>query len=186
MRDLVQLNSELNKKHKAKKESDWLANGDAADDKEVESELGDGEDEVVTDNGFALAGGNWAENKWTANHYDPDLMFLMAQHHAHKRKMAAKKHHKHAKRPSGHTRVQLKKESDWIANADDADDKEVESEMGDGEDEVVFDSGFALSGGIWADNGYHGARNDQYIPELNFVQTGSETSSKDLFMTQKF
>jgi hypothetical protein len=24
--------------------------------------------------------------------------------------------------------------------------------MGDGEDEVVFDSGFALAGGLWADN----------------------------------
>ena len=46
----------------------------------------------------------------------------------------------------------MKKESDWIANADNADDKEVESEMGDGEDEIVTDSGFALSGGIWANN----------------------------------
>jgi len=45
----------------------------------------------------------------------------------------------------------LKKESDWIANADAADDKEVESEMGDGDDEVVQDSGFALSGGLWKD-----------------------------------
>ena len=42
------------------RESDDVANADAADDKEIESELGDGEDEIVTDNGFALAGGNWA------------------------------------------------------------------------------------------------------------------------------
>lgn len=48
--------------------------------------------------------------------------------------------------------MQLSKESDWIANADAADDKEVESEMGDADDEVVMDSGFALAGGIWADN----------------------------------
>lgn len=48
----------------------------------------------------------------------------------------------------------VKKESDWIANADAADDKELESEQGDAEDEIVNDSGFALAGGIWADNNY--------------------------------
>jgi hypothetical protein len=48
--------------------------------------------------------------------------------------------------------VSLNKESDWVANADAADDAEVESEMGDGEDEIVSDSGFALASGIWADN----------------------------------
>jgi len=54
------------------RESDDIANADAADDKEIESELGDGEDEVVTDNGFALAGGNWAgdENNVKAGQYD--------------------------------------------------------------------------------------------------------------------
>ena len=54
------------------RESDDVANADAADDKEIESELGDGEDEIVTDNGFALAGGNWAgdENNVKAGQYD--------------------------------------------------------------------------------------------------------------------
>jgi hypothetical protein len=37
------------------------------DDLENESELGDAEDEVVTDNGFGLAGGNWANNAHKAN-----------------------------------------------------------------------------------------------------------------------
>lgn len=48
--------------------------------------------------------------------------------------------------------LELKKESDWIANADDADDKEVESELGDEEDEIVSDTGFALSSGNWEAN----------------------------------
>ena len=54
------------------KESDDVANADAADDKEIESELGDGEDEIVTDNGFALAAGNFAgdENNVKAGQYD--------------------------------------------------------------------------------------------------------------------
>merc|ERR1719265_795695 len=125
--------------------------------------MGDGDDEIVTDNGFALAGGNWADNKWTRNHYDPDLMFLMSQYKEHQHK----KHHHH----HHDSLVQLRKESDWIANADAADDKEVESEMGDGEDEVVFDSGFALAGGIWANNAY---KNDQYGGDLLFAQTGSQ------------
>jgi len=145
LNDFVQLGSE-HKIH-AKKESDWISNADGADDKECESELGDGSDEIVTDNGFALAGGNWANNKWTRNHYDPDLAFLMLQHHQHKRHQA--KHHHH---PRNHQNIQLGKESDWIANADAADDKEVESEMGDEEDEIVSDTGFALSSGIWEPN----------------------------------
>ena len=54
------------------RESDDIANADRDDDKEIESELGDGEDEIVTDNGFALAGGNWAgdENNVKAGQYD--------------------------------------------------------------------------------------------------------------------
>jgi len=155
----------MKSKLRVKKESDWISNADAADDKECESEMGDGDDEIVTDNGFALAGGNWADNKWTRNHYDPDLMFLMSQYKEHQHK----KHHHH----HHDSLVQLKKESDWIANADAADDKEVESEMGDGEDEVVFDSGFALSSGIWEPNKYTGASTDQYKAELNFVQLDS-------------
>jgi len=46
----------------------------------------------------------------------------------------------------------LNRESDWLANSDATDDVEVESEMGDGSDEVVSDSGFALASGIWGDN----------------------------------
>lgn len=61
------------------KESDWIANADSDDDKEVESELGDGEDEVVTDNGFALSSGNWDPNNWTANQYDEDLLFIQTK-----------------------------------------------------------------------------------------------------------
>jgi len=52
---------------RSRRESDHLANGDHFDDQEVESELGDAEDEVVTDNGFGLAGGNWANNAHKAN-----------------------------------------------------------------------------------------------------------------------
>jgi hypothetical protein len=145
LNDFVQLNSS----HKVKKESDWISNADAADDKECESELGDGSDEIVTDNGFALAGGNWANNKHKANQYDPDLAFLMLQHHQHKR--SQRKHHHH---PRNHQNIQLGKESDWVANADDADDKELESELGDAEDEIVTDNGFALAGGNWLPNVY--------------------------------
>jgi hypothetical protein len=140
--------------------------------------LGDGSDEIVTDNGFALSSGNWADNKWKANHYDPDLMFLMSQYREAKAHKHHKKHHHH---PGHHSNVQLKKESDWIANADDADDKEVESEMGDGEDEIVSDTGFALASGVWEPNRY---KNDQYGASLNFVQTGAE--NMDHFYTQEF
>ena len=56
-----------------KKESDWIANGDDADDKEVQSELGDPEDPVVMDNGFGLSSGNWANNEWKANLYKGSL-----------------------------------------------------------------------------------------------------------------
>jgi len=72
-------------------------------------------------------------------------MFLMTQHHNHIKKQN-KKHHHH---PSNRQNIQLGKESDWISNADAADDKEVESEMGDGDDEIVSDTGFALASGNW-------------------------------------
>lgn len=160
LNDFVQLNA--THKSRSKKESDWIANADGADDKECESELGDGDDEIVTDNGFSLASGNWADNKWTANHYDPDLMFLMTQHHEHIKKQH-KKHHHH---PHNKQNVQLAKESDWIANADAADDKEVESEMGDGEDEIVSDTGFALASGNWQPNLY---TKNHYDPDLMFL-----------------
>jgi hypothetical protein len=71
----------------------------------------------------------------------------MLQHHQHKRHQA--KHHHH---PRNNQNVQLGRESDWIANADAADDKEVESEMGDEEDEIVSDTGFALASGVWEPN----------------------------------
>lgn len=154
LNDFVQLNANVNHKAKAhaKKESDWISNADAQDDKECESELGDGSDEIVTDNGFALASGNWMDNKWKANHYDPDLMFLMTQHKEFKaHQKHSKKHHHH---PGHRSNVQLGRESDWIANADLADDKELESELGDAEDEVVMDNGFALASGIWTPNQY--------------------------------
>lgn len=177
LRDLVQLDAHTTHKSKAhaKKESDWISNADAQDDKECESELGDGSDEIVTDNGFALSSGNWADNKHTANHYDPDLMFLMQQHHEHKAHQAKHHHHKHPARKSN---VQLKKESDWIANSDSYDDQEVESEMGDGEDEIVSDTGFALASGNWEPNQYR----LHYVPSLNFVQTDAE----DHFYTSEF
>jgi len=147
LNDFVQLDA--THKSRSKKESDWIANADAADDKEVESEMGDEDDEIVSDTGFALASGNWQPNHYTKNHYDPDLMFLMTQHHEHMKKQHKKKHHHH---PHNRQNVQLAKESDWIANADAADDKEVESEMGDGEDEIVSDTGFALASGNWQPN----------------------------------
>jgi len=62
-------------KSEDRKESDHLANGDHKDDLEVESELGDAEDHVVTDNGFGLAGGNWANNAHKANQYKGHLKF---------------------------------------------------------------------------------------------------------------
>lgn len=73
--------------------------------------------------------------------------------------------------PPAQSFVGLGKESDWISNADDADDLEVESTMGDGSDEIVEDSGFALSSGIWAPAGY---TKNQYEPELNFVQLNED------------
>jgi len=103
----------------------------------------------------------------------------MQQHHEHQKRHAKK----HKRRPAGRSNLQLHKESDWIANADASDDKEVESEMGDGEDEIVFDSGFALAGGLWANNAY---KNDQYGGDLLFAQTGSEMESQDLFLTEGF
>ena len=63
--------------------------------------------------------------------------------------------------------LQLGKESDWIANADDADDVECESELGDEEDEIVSDTGFALASGNIFPNRY---TNDQYVKEINFLQ----------------
>merc|ERR1711881_509185 len=115
-----------------RKESDWLANGDAKDDLEVQSELGDPSDPVVMDNGFGLASGNWADNSWKANHYKGSLNDFVQLNAEHK--------------------IKSKKESDWISNADQADDKECESELGDGSDEIVTDNGFALASGNWADN----------------------------------
>lgn len=170
LNDFVQLDA--THKTGSKKESDWISNADADDDKELESELGDGSDEIVTDNGFALASGNWADNKWTANHYDPDLMFLMLQHHNHIKKQH-KKHHSH---PRNSQNIQLSKESDWIANADAADDKEVESEMGDEEDEIVSDTGFALASGNWQPNKY---TKNLYDPDLAFVQLDDHFYTED-------
>merc|ERR1711981_67941 len=100
----------------------------------------------------------------------------MQQHQEFEAKKHAKKHHK--KHHHDVSNVMIKKESDWIANADAADDKEVESEMGDAEDEVVMDSGFALASGIWEPNQYR----FHYTPELNFVQLDAE----DHFYTQQF
>lgn len=51
--------------------------------------------------------------------------------------------------PPALTLLSLNKESDWIANSDQTDDVEVESEMGDEEDEIVSDTGFALASGNW-------------------------------------
>ena len=183
-----------NKNLRSRRESDHLANGDHFDDQEVESELGDAEDEVVTDNGFGLAGGNWANNAHKANQYKGALRFVQKHHRHHNKRhsdevangdptddkevedvkdvnddigddhgfratvnwpkagLAQKHHHHHhvnQPRPPAQSFVSLGKESDWIANADAADDKEVESEMGDEEDEIVSDTGFALSSGIW-------------------------------------
>jgi hypothetical protein len=84
------------------------------------------------DNGFGLASGNWADNSWKANLYKGslnDFVQLGAEH-----------------------KIKSKKESDWISNADGDDDKELESELGDGSDEIVTDNGFALASGNWADN----------------------------------
>lgn len=199
LNDFVQTAAEM----KIRKESDWLANGDEKDDLENQSELGDARDPVVMDNGFGLSAGNWADNRWKANLYkgslndfiqlDSDIMDKPKKAHSHKG--AGKKHHKKSSHkpakpaatastgvPEGSGLVQLKRESDWIANADAADDKELESELGDGEDEVVFDAGMGLSSGMWTDNNY---KNDQYITRLNnFVQT--EETAGDLFLTEPF
>jgi len=92
------------------------------------------------DNGFALASGNWADNSWKANQYKGSLNdFVQLDAHSNS--------HAHAK-----AKAHAKKESDWISNADQQDDKECESELGDGSDEIVTDNGFALSSGNWADN----------------------------------
>jgi len=149
LNDFVQINA----KHGAKKESDWLANGDEKDDLEVQSELGDPEDPVVMDNGFALSSGNWADNSWKANHYKGSLNdFIQLDANVDiKTRIAAK------------VAALNRRESDYIANADRDDDKEVESELGDAEDEVVTDNGFALAGGNWADNSH---TQNQYAVQL--------------------
>jgi len=99
-------------------------------------------------------------------------MFLMTQHHEHMKNM--KKHHHH--HPHNSQNVQLRKESDWIANADAADDKELESEMGDEEDEIVSDTGFALASGVWEPNKY---KNDQYNKEINYLQLDDHFYTED-------
>jgi len=114
---------------------------------EVQSELGDPDDPVVMDNGFALASGNWADNSWKANHYKGSLNDFVQVDSVH-----------------GH-RQRSKKESDWLANGDAKDDLEVQSELGDSEDPVVMDNGFGLASGNWADNSwkanhYKGSLND--------------------------
>lgn len=43
--------------------------------------------------------------------------------------------------------------------------------MGDEEDEIVSDTGFALASGVWEPNRY---KNDQYNAGLNFVQLAAE------------
>jgi len=101
----------------------------------------------------------------------------MTQYKAHK---AAKHHKKHHHKPGRNANVQLRKESDWIANADAADDKEVESEMGDEEDEIVSDTGFALAAGNWEPNQYRKA----YVKELDFVQLDADMG--DHFYTEDF
>jgi len=68
-------------------------------------------------------------------------------------------------KPPGQSLVALNRESDWIANADAQDDLEVESEMGDENDEIVSDTGFALASGNWQPNLYTKSYND----ELQFV-----------------
>ena len=106
----------------------------------------DAEDEVVNDHGFGLSGGNWADNHHKANHYKGSLNNFLGteselwikQGNAIVHKSFHKKHHK--------AKAHSKRESDDIANADADDDKEVESAMGDGEDEIVEDNGFGVSG----------------------------------------
>ena len=88
----------VSRKSEERKESDHLANGDHMDDQEVESELGDAEDHVVTDNGFGLNGGNWANNAHKANQYKGSLKFAQKDQRRH---------------------------SDEVANGDATDDKEV-------------------------------------------------------------
>jgi hypothetical protein len=154
----------------AKRESDDIANADADDDKEVESEMGDGEDEIVNDNGFGVSGNNTGLQGAYAQ--------KRVRHHA-------KHHHKrHSDEvangdPTDDREIEqtrdgqdaivddhgfratvnwdrppkaslVMRESDDVSNADAADDKEIESELGDGEDEIVTDNGFALAGGNWA------------------------------------
>jgi len=190
LNDFVQLDSNVNIKTRVaakvaalnRRESDYIANADRDDDKEVESELGDGEDEIVTDNGFALAGGNWADNSWKQNQYAVQLGAKV--HKGKHAKKHHKKHHHHHKRPSANGAVQLKGsgEYDLIANADWADDKELESEMGDGEDEIVTDNGFALAGGNWA-GAENKFKNDQYAA-WTMLQTDSQMG--DLFLTEDY
>ena len=88
-----------------KKESDWLANGDAKDDLEVQSELGDSNDPVVMDNGFGLSAGNWADNSWKANLYKGSLNDFV--------------------QIDSQLTQRIRKESDWLANGDAKDDLEV-------------------------------------------------------------
>jgi hypothetical protein len=138
----------------SRKESDWLANGDEKDDLENQSELGDARDPVVMDNGFGLSAGNWADNSWKANHYKGSLNDFVQTD----------------------SQMKIRKESDWLANGDDKDDLEVQSELGDARDPVVMDNGFGLSAGNWADNRW---KANLYKGSLNdFVQLDSDIMDK--------
>ena len=151
----------LGEKTFIRKESDWLANGDEKDDLEVQNEF-DKEDPVVMDNGFGLSAGNWMENAWTANQYKGSLNDFV--------------------QIDSQLRSKIRKESDWLANGDEKDDLEVQSELGDPSDPVVMDNGFGLASGNWADNSW---KANHYKGSLNdFVQT--ESQEGDLFLTQTF
>ena len=152
----------LGEKTFIRKESDWLANGDAKDDLEVQNEF-DPEDPVVMDNGFGLSAGNWAENAWTANQYKGSLNDFV--------------------QINSNLVTKIRKESDWLANGDEKDDLEVQNEF-DKEDPVVMDNGFGLSAGNWAENAWTA---NHYKGSLNdFIQLDSKMESGDLFLTEGF
>ena len=149
-----------------RKHSDEVANGDPDDDKEVEDEK-DGADDVVQDFGFGagtshhlwvqtnadvkkysdwVANADAADDKEIEDEYDPNdpiVQDIGFSNHVHFRNMDGETNAENVDlQISARNMELLYKYSDWVANADEADDKEIEDEY-DPNDPIVQDIGFS-------------------------------------------
>lgn len=140
--------------------------------------MGDGEDEVVNDHGFGLSGGNWANNKHKANQYKGSLNTFLGTESELWIKEGNDLVHKTFRHKSH--KAHSKRESDDLANADATDDKEVESEMGDGEDEIVNDNGFGLAGNNTGLQGAYAQKRSRSHRHSDEVANGDPTDDKEI------